>query len=307
MRWALAGAIVAAALPVAGHGATAPTAAVLLARHAPVLVLHPDERFAPSGVEPFLAASDLLRRQPDGTWVAEAATALPVAGGPWRLDVRGCSPQVGLPSLDCYATAMPASASERVVYGAVHRRPGRTILQYWLFYPYNLYSPSVPQRPDLWQAHEGDWEMVSVVLGADARPLYAAASRHCNGVRRDWGRVERRGARPVVYVALGSHANGFAAGTRVVDRACWPQEALAIYKAYDVVLRDFAAVGRTVRPRVVPVTAAAPPWMAFTGTWGETQYVGFPTATLAYGTGPTGPATKTAWREPLSIARWGPG
>src|SRR5262245_11081183 len=180
----LAAGVAAAAQPL-------PTDAVLLTRHRPLLVLHPLERFTPSPVEPFIAGSDLLQRAADGTWVAYAG-ALPVAGSPgsYRLDVRGCSPRDGIAAVDCYAPL----AGPPTAYGAVHRRAGRIVLQYWLFYPYNHWSPVVPQSAQFWQVHEGDWEEISVLLDGRARPLAVGLSRHCAGVRREWAKVPRRGA-----------------------------------------------------------------------------------------------------------------
>lgn len=61
-----------------------PSDAALLARHAPVVVLHPAERAAPTAVDGFLADSDL-------------------AGG--RYDNRHCSARDGLAALDCYDAA----------------------------------------------------------------------------------------------------------------------------------------------------------------------------------------------------------
>jgi hypothetical protein len=278
--------------------ASTPTA-TLLQRHAPVLVLHPQERFAPSPVEPFLAGSDLLRRE-GAAWLPHAGGLSTAVGGGFRLDVRACTAAQGLSAVDCYA-ALNGGAT---TYAAAHRLSGRTVLQYWLFYPYNLWSPALPQSPDFWQAHEGDWELVSIVLDERERPLAAAASRHCGGIRRAWATVPKRGGRPVVYVSLGSHANGFRPGTPVVDPRCWPREGVAVFQAYGVAMLDHAASGRLVSPRVVPITALRPAWMRFAGTWGEDQYAHFPTATFRFGAGPTGPTQKAAWREPLSVLGW---
>jgi hypothetical protein len=286
----------------AGVGAAAaaqpaPADAVLLMRHRPLLVLHPLERFAPSPVEPFIAGSDLLERAADGTWGARSGP-LPVTGaaGAFRLDVRGCFPQDAIAAVDCYAPL----AGPPTTYGAVHRRGARIVVQYWLFYPYNHWSPVVPQSSEFWQVHEGDWEEISVLLDTRGRPLAAGVSRHCAGVRREWSKVPRRGSRPVVYVALGSHANGFSAGTSVLDPACWPKEAVAVYKAYGVRMLDHAAAGRTVSPAVVRVGAASPAWMRFPGTWGEDQYAGFPNAVFRFGTSPRGPIFQDDWRDPAS-------
>ena len=260
-----------------------PAASVLLARHAPVVVLHPDERSAPTNVEGFIADAALV-------------------GG--RYDVRACSARDGLAALQCYDDAdEPAPA---VVYGAVFRANGKTALQYWLFHAFDIWSPLVPQSPDYWKSHEGDWEAVTVLLDAAGRPVEVGASRHCGGARRAWAKVERRGAHPVVYSALGSHALYFGPGRYAQARRCWPQVALAVFDAYKVAVLDHVAGGRPVSPRVVPVTARAPTWMRFGGTFGESQFLHFPQATFASGAGPRGPAFHDLWSRPFAVPRGWP-
>jgi hypothetical protein len=279
-----------------------PSDAALLARYEPLLVLHPLEQFQPSPVGPFVAGSDLLARAADGTWAPQRGP-LPVSGsaGAYRLDVRGCSPAGAVDAVDCFA----ALGGRPTAYAAVHRRAGRTVLQYWFFYAYNIWSPLLPPSSRFWQAHEGDWEEASILLDGRLRPTVLAASRHCAGVRRDWSRVRRRGDRPLVYVALGSHANAFGTGTTRVDPRCWPKEGVAVYRAYGVAMVDHEAAGRTVDPSLVRVTAIAPAWMRFPGTWGEDQYAGFPNAVFRFGTSPVGPAFQDDWRDPLhGPLRW---
>ena len=265
--------------------APAPTLAQLLARYAPILVLHPGERFQPEAVDGYLADADL------------------VAG---HYDQRLCKSIDGTAALDCYASADAAHAQPPAVYGAVLRRGDRIALEYWLFYPFDLYSPTDPPG-EIWQDHEADWEAVIVLLDAKRKPLLVGTSRHCSGARRDFSRVTRRGARPVVYVALGSHANYFAPGSIALEKRCWPPVALAVFKAYNAALVDRAAAGRTIAAaRVVQVTATSPSWMTFAGAWGETQYVHFPNNTpFAYGLGPRGPAFHALWRQPVStVLSW---
>lgn len=257
-----------------------PSDAVLLARHAPVVVLHPAERSAPTNVEGFLADAEL-------------------SGG--RYDVRACSARDGLAALQCYDDA--DEPAPPVVYGAAFRSGGRIALQYWLFHAFDLWSPFVPQSPDYWKAHEGDWEAVTVLLDAGGRPVEVGTSRHCGGARRAWAKVERRGARPVVYSALGSHALYFRPGRYAQERRCWPKEALAVFEAYGVAVVDHAARGRALAPRVVPVTRSSPAWMRFTGSFGESQYLHFPQATFAYGAGPRGPAFHDLWKRPFAAPR----
>src|SRR5215204_2741376 len=223
-----------------------PSAAVLLARHAPVVVLHPAERSAPTNVEGFIADAALV-------------------GG--RYDVRSCSARDGLAALQCYDDA--DEPGPRVLYGAFFRGKAGIALQYWLFHAFDLWSPFVPQSLDYWKSHEGDWEAVTVLLDAKARPTEVGASRHCAGARRAWPKVERRGTHPLLYSALGSHALYFGAGRYAQQKSCWPKEALAVFDAYKVAVVDHVGVaeGGAIAPRVVPVTATAPVWMRFAGSF----------------------------------------
>ncbi len=282
MRWQLLLVATVVVCILAGEAASAPspTTAQLLARYAPILVLHPDERFQPEQVDGYLADADL------------------VAG---HYDQRLCKSIDGTAALECYASADTAHAQSPAMYGALFRRGNRIALEYWLFYAFDLYSPTDPPG-EIWQDHEADWEAVTVLLDAKRKPLLMGTSRHCGGARRDWAKVTRRGTRPVVYVALGSHANYFAPGSLHLARSCWPPVALAVFKAYKVALVDRAVAGRAITDaRIVPITPTSPSWMTFAGAWGETQYVHFPNNTpFAYGLGPTGPAFHALWRQPVS-------
>jgi VPS62-like protein len=269
---------------------------VLLARHVPVLVLHPLEQFTPVRVDGFLVDSDLQQRMPAG-WETIPGP-LPSGRADLRLDQRSCLAIDGPAAAPCYAGAEAVHGSPPVVYGKAFRTKTRIDLQYWIWYPYNDYGLTSPPR-EVWQAHEGDWESVSVILDREGRPLEAALSKHCAGTRRAWSDVRRRGGRPIAYVALGSHANYFEPGTFRHSPACWPRELRDVVRALRLV--DRASSGRTIRPTVVPVAALLPSWMRFAGTWGETAYVRFPNnAPIAYGAGPRGPAFHDAWRRPVT-------
>ena len=163
----------------------------------------------------------------------------------------------------------------------------------------------MPQSAEFWQAHEADWEAVTVQLGERARPVEVGLRRHCAGARRTWTRVERRGSHPVIYVALGSHANYFAPGTFKLDPRCWPSEAVAIYKAYGVPMLDHAARSPLLAPALARVTRSAPAWMSFGGAWGEEQYASFPGNVFRFGSSPRGPAFHELWRRPFAVpAGW---
>lgn len=292
-------ALVALATAGAGGGAV-PSPQTLLARHVPVVVLHPAERFQPVPVDGFLADSDVKQRQADGTWVTVPGP-LPTAAGPWRLDQRLCAARDGIAAIDCYAAADKAHGAAPTVYGAYHRRGERVALQYWLFYPFNPYSTDVPPNPRFAQVHEGDWELVTVILDRAGRPVTAGYSRHCSGTKRAWATVPKRGQRPVVYVALGSHANYFAPGTWAHERRCWPELAISVFQQNGKALRDFAVRGRSVSPRLARLTATSPRWVRFPGTWGEDQFIFIADGVLTYKAGPTGPLFKTVWKNPIGV------
>jgi hypothetical protein len=74
-----------------------------------------------------------------------------------------------------------------------------TYIQYWMFYVFN---------PGSVNSHEGDWEMIQVVLDGDLQPIATTYSQHHSGVRAGWSDVlVQDESHPIVYVALGSHAN----------------------------------------------------------------------------------------------------
>jgi hypothetical protein len=275
-----------AATAIAMPSRSAATPAQLLGRYAPVIVLAPGESFAPERVDGFLADSTLTAGSYD-------QTTCQAIGGP--------------AALPCYAAADKAHAPVPAVYGAVFKSGGRTVLEYWFFYYFDIYTFTNPLAP-VWQDHEGDWEAVAVVLDAKSKPLLVGTSRHCTGARRDWTKVRRRGDRPVIYVARGSHANYFAPGLPLIPNRCLPPQATALLEQYHVSLPEIVRVGRTIaNEAVVPITATSPAWMKFTGAWGEAQYIQIPNrqAPLAYGTSPTGPAAHALWRRPLpTVLGW---
>jgi hypothetical protein len=280
-----------------------PPLETLLARHVPVLVLHPAEHFPPVPVDGFLSDSDLMRRSGTG-WV-KVDGPLPAGGADLRLDQRLCRTIDGVAATSCFVSAEAAHGASPVVYGAAFRSSRRIVLQYWLWYPYNVYSPTIPPG-ELWQVHEGDWESLSVILDARGTPVLAGYSQHSEGRRREWGRVPRQGQRPRVFVALGSHANYFAAGRHRFDPRVVDPVLISVIQQKGLPPVDYTGVGRVVRPKLVRVTTAQPSWMAFAGAWGEDAFIRVPPSEPArYGTGPVGPAFHEQWRKPIAdVLEW---
>jgi hypothetical protein len=69
--------------------------------------------------------------------------------------------------------------------------------------------------------HEGDWEFVQLatVDPVGDRAVLMTASQHHSGEKREFWRCELDAGRPVIYVALGSHAHYFTPGWRGEDEA----------------------------------------------------------------------------------------
>jgi hypothetical protein len=87
------------------------------------------------------------------------------------------------------------------IYAHVTSESGLIVVQYWFFYAFN---------PGNLNQHQGDWEMIEIVLDSTEIPQYAVYSQHHAGQRAEWNSVEKGdGTHPRVYVALGSHANYF--------------------------------------------------------------------------------------------------
>jgi hypothetical protein len=318
---ASAAVLITAAAPVSAGRVSTPDAQ-LLATYEPVLQFDPLERFGPTKVESFLTNASLEQSIAPDTWSVVRQNAAPgdlpgPGSSTWRLDQNGCTPAAALGGLDCYAAANDQGGGGPTVYGRVAREDGDIILQYWLFYYDDVYSYTYPPSDLLWQAHEGDWEDVNIVLSADEQPLYVGYSQHCLGERRAWDDTTRAGdTHPIVHVAVGSHANYFDAGTHAINVACIPGQAIAVLQALHLSLPvDYAFAGPTVGPPgtsdqrmpIEQIGDGGPAWVEFPGSWGEFQYFHAPApiGTVAFGSSPVGPAFHAEWADPLgTLATW---
>ena len=193
-----------------------------------------------------------------------------------RLDARGKSG-------DTVALHQPPHPPD-VVYGRVVRaHSGRTWLQYWLLYAANPQDRGIVRTG----RHEGDWEVVQVELDDHGRPRRAVFAEHSWAQACDWNAIEHRGAAPVVYIANGSHASYPHAGEHGRP---WPDPD-----------DETSADGPTIRPRVIPITSAAPPWIRWPGRWGRSDGGLIPGEQAS----PRGPAFQPdgPWRDPDAYAR----
>jgi hypothetical protein len=194
-------------------------------------------------------------------------------------DSRDDSPLTSVEAFAGRVPGVPAGEPEPTVYG---RRAGPW-LQYWMFFADQDQDRGLLRTG----RHEGDWELVQYAV-RDGALVRGVSSQHRGAERCPAGaiRTTPRG-RPLVYLANGSHAAYFVPGVR--DRM-WPDP------------NDHAdGKGLRVRPRVVPVTAENPPWMAWPGRWGTARASFVP----GEASSPRGPAFQPAgrWDDPTAWAR----
>jgi RsiW-degrading membrane proteinase PrsW (M82 family) len=286
------------------QGETSPEDAELARAFAPVLYFHPSEIFRPQSVEVLVDTARL--RQARRNWFdvnvrldTSIADLFDCRDDSYALDAwygsSGASDYKNYSAHRSYyraALSPEAGGPPIVAYAHVVRdeNPQYITIQYWLFYYYN----------DWFNKHEGDWEMVQVVLSAAGEPLWTVLSQHHGGTRRSWSATQvEGGTHPAVYVALGSHANYF-----------WGDETYpngtTIGNARLEIMDRTGTDGRVI-PEVVlipsrkeidadPVVYKGLEWLLFGGHWGER-------AVQSDFGGPLGPAEKgEQWQRPYA---WG--
>lgn len=162
--------------------------------------------------------------------------------------------------------------ADRIHGRAVPADDGGWWLQYWFFYLYNNKSFLG------FGLHEGDWEMVQIRLGADDAPVAMAFAQHTHGQRCGWDMVERRGDRPVVYVARGSQASYATPGRHSAP-----------------VVPDYAdGKGREVAGAILVDVGSQPPaWIHWQGRWGSSR-----ARSKLESNSPRGPAHQDKWSHP---------
>ncbi|MGD2247182.1 MAG: CARDB domain-containing protein [Candidatus Methanofastidiosia archaeon] len=171
-----------------------------------------DEKFFPTKVESMLENSTLWKFEdpenlpPRRIWIyqyegANWAEVLSFNNSPeYYLDLNyeGCTID---PSL------IEKYKDDRHVYCRVacygYEKKYYIVLQYWFFYIFR----------DHYEDHEGDWEVVEVLLDYDTQePIGACYSRHDTGEYHTWNEIEKWGTHPVAYIAEGTHSIFFKEG-----------------------------------------------------------------------------------------------
>jgi hypothetical protein len=155
------------------------------------------------------------------------------------------------------------------------------VIQYWFFYAFNGGNLN---------RHEGDWEMIQVVLSG-GQPSQVMYSQHYAGQTAQWNQVDKDGDHVKVYVGRGSHANYIKPYSGRIGLAS----------------DDVGDNGKILQPSEYTVEVlSAQPWLKCAGHWGwyganESQAT---EAAILGEAGPQGPMFRdsgTMW-EPLAWA-----
>jgi hypothetical protein len=222
--------------------------------------------------------------------IRRAPTATDIAGLPdgYYLDLNGEALGDTCVYAKDFAKLVEEGRAPVIVYAHIAREPNHSgfVLQYWFFWYFNQFN-------DL---HEGDWEGMQLSFEAetttealDEEPSEIIVFQHAGGERASWddAKVQKEGTHPIVYPAAGSHATFY-------DSAVYIQNG---QRGSGVGCDNTTEPLRKLRPRPVllPETASEEGpfrWLSYDGRWGEKE--------KGFNNGPTGPTTKTVWREPFA-------
>ncbi|MHB0867701.1 MAG: TolB family protein, partial [Thermoleophilia bacterium] len=173
----------------------------------------------------------------------------------------------------------PITTYARVVQKA--EGTGKTVIQYWFNYYYNNWFNN----------HEGDWEMVEVILNENLKPSDAAYAQHGWPWKKGWNEwgLKKTGTHSQVFVAEGSHASYF-----------FESNALHFLEpGTPNAFTDTTGSAKAIIP-AVDMNGLNGGWADFAGLWGQKK----PTGCFWCDDGPRGPAfqDRDPWNQPLAWA-----
>ncbi|NYE72164.1 Vps62-related protein [Microlunatus parietis] len=161
---------------------------------------------------------------------------------------------------------------------------GKTAYIYWFFYPYNTWTNPTPGAKGKGGNHEGDWERITVVVGANGKPESVVFSQHDTKCRMDFAKVAGKDGHPVAYSAVGSH------GSYPIGDARYKIESLpGPLKALGMLEDRTSTKGESWKTWLHLKEVQREPWWGYAGGWGE---VGGPIGAMdldKHQTGPEGP------------------
>lgn len=279
-----------AATIASSSAAAAKTVPKTVVRYAPLVFLHPRERYLPASASFFIANSSLRwahYEAGDHSIEPKGSISAPKLGSGgythWKNGFlprhnkkrtynsrERTAPYRGITQLDGFFLDLAKDkrggqgTHSPVYYQYV---PKRYVI-YWFFFAYNQKLLN----------HEGDWENITVHLDDRGRATAVAYYAHGGPRVYSWSKVRKykKGTHPIVYSAIGSHAS-------------YPRPGKYRIK---LLVHDFTARGAAWRTWNNLRNVQREPWYGFGGAWGEI-------GELAETSGPLGPGHKfpvpTGW------------
>lgn len=279
-------------------------AKALAKKYVPIVMLreeqHPPcetsaEQYQPTSVETMLGNPTVTLQKYDETTgtlenVKKAPTIEDIAGlkGDYYLNLRGTALGDTCVYSRDFKQLLLEEKAPAITYAHIAREPNHEgfALQYWFFWYFNQFN-------DL---HEGDWEGMQLTFESNTakealeeEPGEVILFQHAGGEKAKWtdSKLQKEGTHPVVYPAAGSHASFY-------DAAVYVQNG---QNGSGVGCDNTTEPLRELKLRPVTIPEAAPEtgpfaWLSYKGRWGERE--------KSFNNGPTGPATKTVWREPFA-------
>ncbi len=172
----------------------------LAEQYAPVLQYVKAETCYPVDVDYYLQSCSLYRVVDDAAFLITETPTIPELAQ-LRTDDYFLNNRLGGVDDDNIVQAYQQNLSQLgyTVYYRIESDGQMTYVQYWMFYVFN---------PGSLNRHQGDWEMVQVMLDGDLEPVATTYSQHHSAVQAGWSDIiVQDGTHATVYVALGSHAN----------------------------------------------------------------------------------------------------
>lgn len=237
----------------------------LAEQFAPVMRFHESDNYRPIPPSQAMPYAVALVDHDNGIEKLPPISLTTLASDTWRTRPNAYIDFAG----DIFNKVVPSSQTPTIfarIYCPKLEKPGsdeeRIAMQYWFFYYYDDWTNN----------HEGDWEMVQIVL-TNTQPItkvvpYVAYSQHklttedlpFEGGSKRWREyVEWSGTHPIVYVGDGSHASFFKPFTYY-------------YRAGRDETTPLSSDTVTPAVEMLPVSSAMNSWLYFSGSWGNADY-----------------------------------
>jgi hypothetical protein len=264
-------------------------ASALAKQHAPIVKLHRDEFFRMTPIEVTLNQSRLdrgntsfLSTRPDflDLYQSPQVEARVDVDGDSIEDIREDYPEPSLlPPPKLYYTVAEITGPS----AAGIPPTGHIALQYYLHFSASDWGFGVRGG----QRHEGDWQLVQILLDEQRTPYRVTVSAHGQlaadggapgGASAVWEDIEQHDGHPVVYAGQGSHALYFTSGAQRYSTGLdvhdgrgpwavpWIDDAPLLLADYP----DQRSLELEALPRLSEISR--PHWLRFAGRWGQDNF-----------------------------------